>query len=122
MLSVASYIPCGRPAVAIIYHERDKRGYFMCQSCAYHNVCNRGGKWVGGSEETEYLRELAMDEDDAPLLRVNHIGIVICPSCKGVGHFVGRDGTMVRCVYCQGNGKVLEPCYVVRREHDAPGN
>jgi hypothetical protein len=56
-LSVSSYIPCCRPAVAIIYHERDKRGYLMCVGCAQHNVMNRGGKWVTGTKETEYLRK-----------------------------------------------------------------
>ena len=57
ILSMHSYIPCGKPASAIIYHERDRRGYFMCAACASHNVKNRGGKWVSGTPETEYLRE-----------------------------------------------------------------
>lgn len=57
ILSQSNYIPCTRPAVAIIYHERDRRGYYMCDGCADHNVKNRGGKWVGGTKETEYLRE-----------------------------------------------------------------
>ncbi len=56
-LSNHFYIPCSKPAVAIIYHERDKRGYFMCAGCASHNVYNRGGRWVSGTPETEYLRE-----------------------------------------------------------------
>ena len=55
-LSCSFYVPCCRPAVAIIYHERDRRGYLMCSGCADHNVRNRGGKWVAGTKETEYLR------------------------------------------------------------------
>ena len=51
------YIPCTRPAVAIIFHEGDRRGYLMCAGCASHNVRNRGGKWVTGTPETEYLRD-----------------------------------------------------------------
>ncbi len=57
ILSYSRYLPCGEKAVAIIYHERDKRGYFMCAGCASHNVRNRGGQWVSGTPETEYLRE-----------------------------------------------------------------
>lgn len=56
-LSNHFYIPCGKKAVAIIYHERDRRGYLMCAGCADHNVHNRGGKWVTGTLETEHLRD-----------------------------------------------------------------
>ena len=42
------YIPCGEPATVIVYHEKDRRGYYMCLSHADHNIHNRGGKWVGG--------------------------------------------------------------------------
>lgn len=57
ILSHENYIPCGQKAVAIIYHERDRRGYYMCAGCASHNVRNRDGRWVTGTPETEYLRE-----------------------------------------------------------------
>ena len=46
MLSRGSYIPCFAPAVAIVYHDRDRRGYYMCAPCADHNVRNRGGKLI----------------------------------------------------------------------------
>jgi hypothetical protein len=57
IFSRASYLACGTPAVALIYHERDRRGYLMCAGCADHNVRNRSGKWVTGAPETEYLRK-----------------------------------------------------------------
>jgi hypothetical protein len=46
ILSRATYIPCCAPAVAIVYHDRDRRGYYMCLPCADHNIRNRGGKLV----------------------------------------------------------------------------
>jgi hypothetical protein len=55
-LSHAFYVPCCRPAVAIIYYECDRRGYLMCGGCAAHSVYSRSGKWVAGTKETEYLR------------------------------------------------------------------
>lgn len=54
--SVTFYIPCDEPATTIVYHERDRRGYYMCSGCASHNIRNRGGKWVTGIPETEDLR------------------------------------------------------------------
>jgi len=42
-LCVAGYVACGEPAVAIVYHRRDHRSYYMCSQCADHNVRNRGG-------------------------------------------------------------------------------
>ena len=50
--SVSSYIPCGNKATCIIYHERDHRGYYMCDSCGAHNIDNRGGKIVAKSPES----------------------------------------------------------------------
>ena len=44
--SVNRYIACGDPATTIVYHERDNRGYYMCDPCADHNCSNRGGKLV----------------------------------------------------------------------------
>lgn len=42
MFSVKTYIPCGKSASRIIYHERDgKHFYFMCDACASHNIANR---------------------------------------------------------------------------------
>lgn len=46
VFSRSSYIPCGAQAVAIVYHNKDRRGYYMCGSCADHNVRNRGGRLV----------------------------------------------------------------------------
>jgi len=61
-LSINSYIPCGRIAETIVYHEKDRRGYLMCGACAAHNVYNRGGRWVTGLSETEYLRQVKSHE------------------------------------------------------------
>lgn len=46
ILSKAYYIPCNKPATAIVYHARDGRGYYMCAMCADHNVRNRYGELV----------------------------------------------------------------------------
>jgi hypothetical protein len=46
MLSRAYYIPCNAPAVAIVYHDKDQRGYYMCTPCTDHNVRNRGGRLI----------------------------------------------------------------------------
>jgi hypothetical protein len=45
-LSRETYIPCGATATAIVYHEKDHRGYYMCDPCADHNLRHRGGKLV----------------------------------------------------------------------------
>lgn len=45
-LSFVSYIPCGNQAIALIWHDRDRRVYPMCAGCADHNLSNRGGKLV----------------------------------------------------------------------------
>lgn len=50
IFSYNSYIPCGKKAVAIVYHERDGRGYYMCEGCTSHNIKNRGGKLVSVKE------------------------------------------------------------------------
>jgi hypothetical protein len=42
VLSVKTYVPCAAPAVAIVWNNRDRRGYAMCEPCAYHNENNRG--------------------------------------------------------------------------------
>lgn len=52
-LSHKMYIPCGNPAVAIVYFERHKEGpYNMCFGCADHNVRGRGASYVeeGGAK------------------------------------------------------------------------
>ena len=47
------FIPCGRPAAAIVWHNRDGKAYPMCDMCADHNVTNRGGiLLVADKEET----------------------------------------------------------------------
>jgi hypothetical protein len=43
MFSYGSYIPCGKQASSIIWHNKDRRAYAMCFGCADHNVKNRGG-------------------------------------------------------------------------------
>lgn len=44
-LSRETFIPCGAPAAAVVWHRRDgKHTYLMCAACAWHNVRNRGGR------------------------------------------------------------------------------
>lgn len=43
MFSRETKIDCGKPAEFIIWHNSDRRAYAMCDSCADHNVKNRGG-------------------------------------------------------------------------------
>lgn len=43
------YIPCSAPAVAVVRHKLDSRGYYMCRACASHNVRNLGFAVVAGS-------------------------------------------------------------------------
>lgn len=45
-----AYVPCGRPATAMVRHDKDRRSYFMCEPCAYHNIHNRGAKLVKTKE------------------------------------------------------------------------
>lgn len=42
--SVTGYVPCSAPATSIVRHEKDHRSYYMCTSCCWHNVQNRGGQ------------------------------------------------------------------------------
>lgn len=45
------YIPCGSPAMTIIYSgDRDARPYYMCIPCAMHNLRNRGAAIVYSSD------------------------------------------------------------------------
>lgn len=44
--SVETYIPCCRPAVSVVWHDRDQRAYPMCAMCTDHNVRNRGGRLI----------------------------------------------------------------------------
>lgn len=37
-LSRETYIPCGRPAVAVVWSGRDGKAYRMCVGCADHNI------------------------------------------------------------------------------------
>jgi hypothetical protein len=46
VLSVHNYIPCGDTAVAIVYHPKDGRKYYMCAAYTDHNVRHRGGKLI----------------------------------------------------------------------------
>lgn len=43
VMSMKFYIPCGKPAVALV-KNRDPKPYYMCEGCADHNVRNRGAK------------------------------------------------------------------------------
>lgn len=45
--SKTTYVPCGRPAVHSVRHNRDGRSYNMCEACTDHNVKNRGGQLEG---------------------------------------------------------------------------
>ena len=55
-LSYKQYIPCGNPAVAIIWHNRDgKHCYPMCLPCANHNIRNRGGILLGKKKGMKIL-------------------------------------------------------------------
>ena len=38
MMSREFYIPCNAPATKVLYCNRDKRDYRMCDMCADHNV------------------------------------------------------------------------------------
>jgi len=51
MLSSDRYIPCGKPAVALV-KNRDPRPYFMCMGCADHNVTNRGAEVLQRKEDS----------------------------------------------------------------------
>lgn len=48
-LSRETFIPCNRPACAVVWHERDGRAYLMCHECADHNVHNRRGRLLATS-------------------------------------------------------------------------
>lgn len=50
-LSRQTYVLCAKPAVAVIWHEKDNRAYPMCHPCAWHNVRNRGGRLLMSTEE-----------------------------------------------------------------------
>jgi hypothetical protein len=56
IFSTHSYIPCGRPAEAIVYSGRDGRGYLMCLGCSDHNIRNRGAKLVTAKDKETFER------------------------------------------------------------------
>jgi len=37
-LSRETYIPCGAPAVGLMWSLKDHRAYLMCESCINHNL------------------------------------------------------------------------------------
>ena len=37
------FVPCGKPAKHSVFLKNDDKTYRMCDSCAFHNVKNRGG-------------------------------------------------------------------------------
>lgn len=53
-LSRETFIPCGAPVDAVVYHSRDKRAYMMCFGCADHNVRNRGGVIIASGNYTQF--------------------------------------------------------------------
>ncbi len=73
ILSGIAYFPCGEPAVAIVYHDRDRRGYYMCLPCTDHNVRNRDGYLLSVKNgrlprgARELLRELSRLQASRPL-------------------------------------------------------
>jgi hypothetical protein len=56
-LSTHMFIPCSRPVCALIWHERDRRAYMMCEGCASHNIQNRGGRLVIDASKNCWLTE-----------------------------------------------------------------
>ena len=55
-----TFMPCGAPAAAIVWHERDgKHLYLMCAHCAAHNIRNRGGRLLMATDPA-VLRSLAV--------------------------------------------------------------
>jgi hypothetical protein len=55
VFSQDSYIPCNGPAVAIVYHRKDCRSYYMCARCTDHNLRDRGGVLVRIKEDCKGL-------------------------------------------------------------------
>lgn len=45
-LSHMTYIPCGRPAVAVVQFDTGEGPYNMCAPCADHNVPRRRAHYV----------------------------------------------------------------------------
>lgn len=62
-LSKESYIPCLAPAIAIVRHANGET-YCMCDPCAFHNVKNRGGRYVGKGENYK-LTPIVLDRSKA---------------------------------------------------------
>lgn len=74
MLSHATYIPCGKPAVSVIANS-DPNAYAMCATCADHNVRNRSARYVvegevytlwTPSDARSDLAEVEFEEETAP--------------------------------------------------------
>lgn len=55
----------GAPADSIVWHDRDRRCYFMCAMCADHNVKNRGGKLVASGDYTAFAYLFKWQEERA---------------------------------------------------------
>lgn len=67
VLSKDHYIPCNKPAVQLVFHERDDRTYRMCEACAWHNIQNRGGQDRGPFEAVPVTQEELLEEAAAVL-------------------------------------------------------
>lgn len=50
VISGSFYIPCNRPAASLV-KARDPNVYRMCETCADHNVRNRGARLVAPYKE-----------------------------------------------------------------------
>lgn len=37
------YLRCEAPAKMVVWHQKDRKAYYMCEICGDHNVHNRGG-------------------------------------------------------------------------------
>lgn len=44
--SSSFYIPCGKTATSIV-RSRGEKPLYMCESCAWHNIHNRGAELLG---------------------------------------------------------------------------
>ncbi len=65
MLSRETYIPCGRPSAAVIFHQHDGRNvYVMCAACADHNIRHRSGIELVAKKEKDNEHDKQSNTDD----------------------------------------------------------
>ena len=75
-LSRGTYLPCAAPAMALVWHEKDRRVYQMCMPCAGHNVRNRGGVLVRGDLNAQPARQKASPVKTGPALVISTVTIL----------------------------------------------